>query len=106
VKKGKAGRASANTQAAADRRARQIVGNRGGGEVVIKDEGGRIRDRDTVAPAGGPEPTEGPSPQARDHPRTHPQVGFSTFPPGAVIQCAFEPSASTTQTCPFDTNVI
>lgn len=50
VKAGGAKRASANerTQAAAEKRAKEIVGNAGGGEVVIHDRKGRIRDPDTV----------------------------------------------------------
>lgn len=51
-------RASAvlSTQAKAERRAKQIVRNEGGGEVVVKDERGRIRDSDTVAPGNDPSP--------------------------------------------------
>jgi hypothetical protein len=46
------GRASAvtPTQAEAIDRGREIVGNSGGGELVIKDRRGRIRDSDTVPP--------------------------------------------------------
>jgi hypothetical protein len=45
-------RASAvtRTQAEAIDRAREIVRNAGGGELVIKDRHGLIRDSDTVAP--------------------------------------------------------
>jgi hypothetical protein len=45
-------RASAvtRTQAEAIDRARDIVRNAGGGELVIKDRHGHIRDSDTVAP--------------------------------------------------------
>ena len=45
-------RASAvtGTQGEAIGRAREIVGNAGGGELVIKDRHGHIRDSDTVAP--------------------------------------------------------
>jgi hypothetical protein len=45
-------RASAvtGTQSEAIDRAREIVGNAGGGELVIKDRHGHIRDSDTVAP--------------------------------------------------------
>ena len=53
-----AGRASAHadTQAAAIARAREIVGNSGGGEVVIHARGGQIRDSDTVPPGNDPNP--------------------------------------------------
>jgi hypothetical protein len=40
----------APTQAQAERRAKQIVSNQGGGEVRIHGKDGRIRDSDTVAP--------------------------------------------------------
>jgi Uncharacterized protein conserved in bacteria (DUF2188) len=51
-------RASArrDTQAAAQDRAREIVGNLGGGEVVIHARDGRVRDSDTVAPGNDPNP--------------------------------------------------
>jgi hypothetical protein len=51
-------RASAhlNTQAEAIDRAREIVGNAGGGEIVIHDRQGQIRDSDTVAPGNDPNP--------------------------------------------------
>ena len=47
-----AGRASAHTdtQAEAIERARQILGNSGGGEAVIHRPNGRIRESDTVRP--------------------------------------------------------
>lgn len=53
-----ADRASAvtSTQAEAIDRARQIVHNRGGGEVVIHGRDGRILDSDTVAPGNDPNP--------------------------------------------------
>ena len=44
------------TQSKAIDRARQIVGNTGGGEVVIHGRDGRIRDSDTVAPGNDPDP--------------------------------------------------
>ncbi|MDF1597080.1 MAG: DUF2188 domain-containing protein [Acidimicrobiia bacterium] len=44
------------TQADAIGRAREIVGNVGGGEVVIHGRDGRIRDSDTVAPGNDPYP--------------------------------------------------
>jgi hypothetical protein len=37
-------------------RAREIVGNSGGGEVVIHGRDGAIRDSDTVAPGNDPNP--------------------------------------------------
>jgi hypothetical protein len=43
-----------NTQAQAIDRAREIVGNSEGGEVVIHGRGGRVRDSDTVAPGNDP----------------------------------------------------
>lgn len=44
------------TQEAAEARAKEIVRNLGGGEVVIHGEDGRIRDSDTVKPARDPFP--------------------------------------------------
>ena len=51
-------RASAHTdtQAQAISRAKEIVGNAGGGEVRIHDRRGRIRDSDTVSPGNDPNP--------------------------------------------------
>jgi hypothetical protein len=51
-------RASAhtNTQSEAIDRARQIVGNLGGGEVAIHGRDGRVRDSDTVPPGNDPNP--------------------------------------------------
>jgi transcriptional regulator with XRE-family HTH domain len=37
-------------------RAREIVGNSGGGEVVIHGRDGRVRDSDTIAPGNDPNP--------------------------------------------------
>jgi len=53
-----ADRASARTDTQQDaiNRARTIVGNSGGGEVVIHGRGGQIRDSDTVAPGNDPNP--------------------------------------------------
>jgi hypothetical protein len=45
-----------DTQAEAEGRAKQIVGNLGGGEVIIHDRHGRIRDADTVPPGNDPNP--------------------------------------------------
>jgi hypothetical protein len=44
------------TQAEAETRAKEIVGNLGGGEVRIHGRDGRIRDSDTVAPGNDPNP--------------------------------------------------
>lgn len=51
-------RASARTptQAEAVSRAREILGNSGGGEIVIHGRDGRVRDSDTVAPGNDPNP--------------------------------------------------
>ena len=51
-------RASAHvdTQAQGVDRARDIVGNTGGGEVVIHRPDGSIRDSDTIAPGNDPNP--------------------------------------------------
>lgn len=58
VKAPGADRASSHhdTQAEAEKRAKEIVGNRGGGEVRIHRPDGRIRDSDTVAPGNDPNP--------------------------------------------------
>lgn len=58
VQKPGASRASSvhDTQAAAQNRAREIVGNAGGGEVTIHGRNGRIRDSDTVSPGNDPFP--------------------------------------------------
>jgi hypothetical protein len=45
-----------DTQSEAEQRAKEIVGNLGGGEVRIQDRHGRWRDSDTVAPANDPNP--------------------------------------------------
>ena len=56
VKAPNARRASSHhdTQVAAERSAKGIVSNRGGGEVRIHGRDGRIRDSDTVAPGNDP----------------------------------------------------
>ena len=56
VKKPHADRSSSHhdTQAEAEKRAKEIVGNNGGGEVRIHGRDGRIRDSDTVAPGNDP----------------------------------------------------
>ncbi len=46
----------AKTQASAIDRARAIVANTGGGEVVIHGRDGRIRDSDTIPPGNDPNP--------------------------------------------------
>lgn len=48
--------AHAPTQVQAERRAKEIVSNRGGGEVRIHGKDGRIRDSDTVAAGRDPNP--------------------------------------------------
>lgn len=45
-----------DTQAEAIDRAREIVRNIGGGEVVIHDREGKIRDSDTIPPGNDPNP--------------------------------------------------
>jgi hypothetical protein len=44
------------TQAEAEARAKEIVANQGGGEVVIHGRDNKIRDKDTVAPGNDPNP--------------------------------------------------
>lgn len=58
VRKPNAGRASSHlgTQAAAEARAKQILANNGGGEAVIHNQLGKIRDSDTIAPGNDPCP--------------------------------------------------
>lgn len=58
VVKPNASRASSHhdTQADAQDRAREIVHNAGGGEVVTHGRDGRIRDSDTIAPGNDPFP--------------------------------------------------
>ena len=58
VKAPKADRASSHhkTQADAEQRAKEIVSNAGGGEVVIHGTDGKIRDKDTVPPGNDPNP--------------------------------------------------
>ena len=48
--------AQAPTQNEAERRAKEIVGREGGGEVRIHRRDGRIRDSDTVPPGPDPNP--------------------------------------------------
>lgn len=58
IKKPGASRSSGHedTQVAAIRRAKEIVGNQGGGEVRIHGRDGKIRDSDTVPPGNDPFP--------------------------------------------------
>lgn len=58
VKAPGADRASSHhaTQAQAERRAKELVRNLGGGEVRIHRPDGRFRDSDTVAPGNDPNP--------------------------------------------------
>lgn len=58
VKKPHAERASAvtRTQSEAERRAKEIVHNLGGGEVRIQDRQAKWRDSDTVPPGNDPNP--------------------------------------------------
>lgn len=48
--------AKAPTQAKAEKRAKEIVRNLGGGEVTTRDDRGRIKDSDTVKPGNDPFP--------------------------------------------------
>ena len=45
-----------DTQGQAEKRAKEIVKNLGGGEVTIKGRNGKIRDSDTVPPGNDPNP--------------------------------------------------
>jgi Uncharacterized protein conserved in bacteria (DUF2188) len=58
VKKPGASRASSHhdTQVGAERRAKEILSRDGGGEAVIHNRRGQIRDSDTVAPGHDPAP--------------------------------------------------
>jgi hypothetical protein len=64
VKRPGASRASSrhDTQGAADQRAAEILRNAGGGERVTHGRDGRIRSKDTIAPAQDPFP-----PRDREH---------------------------------------
>jgi hypothetical protein len=61
VKAGDAQRASAHTdtQAQAQDRARTIIGNAGGGEMLTHGRDGQIRAKDTVAPGNDPRDIKG-----------------------------------------------
>jgi hypothetical protein len=58
VKKPGAQRSSGHfdRQSEAEARAKNILGNVGGGEAVVHDRHGQIRDKDTVPPAKDPFP--------------------------------------------------
>jgi len=58
VKKAGADRASrvSSTQREAEKEAKEIVGNLGGGEVRIQGRNGQWRDSDTVPPGNDPNP--------------------------------------------------
>jgi len=61
VKKPDALRASAhaNTQAEAQDRAREIIRNQGGGEMLIHGKHGAIRAKDTIKPGNDPRSSKG-----------------------------------------------
>ena len=50
------------TQGGAEQTARDMLKNSGGGELITKGENGRIRSKDTIAPARDPNP-----PRDREH---------------------------------------
>lgn len=50
---------SADTQAAAYSAARDLVARSGGGEISLHGRNGRIRDKNTIAPAKDPRSTRG-----------------------------------------------
>jgi len=54
-------RASAHTdtQAEAIDRARQIIGNQGGGELSVQNRQGQVRAKDTIAPGNDPRNVKG-----------------------------------------------
>lgn len=51
-----------DTQAAAERAAREMLRNQGGGELTTKGRDGKIRSKDTIAPGNDPNP-----PRDREH---------------------------------------
>lgn len=61
VKKPGASRASvhADTQSEAQDRARKIVHNQGGGELIIHGKDGQIRAKDTIDPGNDPRNSKG-----------------------------------------------
>lgn len=56
-----ASRASAveRTQAAAQQRAREILANQGGGELLTRGQNGQIRQQDTIKPGNDPRSRKG-----------------------------------------------
>lgn len=48
-----------HTQAEAIDRAREIIHNAGGGELVVHGENGKIRAKDTIAPGNDPRSSRG-----------------------------------------------
>jgi Uncharacterized protein conserved in bacteria (DUF2188) len=61
VKAPGADRASSHhdTQADAVGRAREIIHNQGGGELIVQNREGQIRQKDTISPAHDPFPPKG-----------------------------------------------
>lgn len=59
-----AGKASSlhQTQAAAEKAAREMLKNQGGGELTTMGRDGKIRSKDTIAPGNDPNP-----PRDREH---------------------------------------
>ncbi len=59
-----AGKASSlhETQAAAEKAAREMLKNQGGGELTTMGRDGKIRSKDTIAPGNDPNP-----PKDREH---------------------------------------
>lgn len=59
-----AGKASSihDNQVAAERAAREMLANQGGGELIVKGRDGKIRSKDTIAPGNDPNP-----PRDREH---------------------------------------
>lgn len=57
-KRNDAGKASSlhPTQKGAEKAAREMLKNQGGGELTTKGENGKIRSKDTIAPAIDPNP--------------------------------------------------
>lgn len=57
-KRNDSGRASSvhRTQAEAERAAREMLQNQGGGELTTMGRAGRIRSKDTIAPGNDPNP--------------------------------------------------
>lgn len=51
-----------DTQREAERAAHKMLENSGGGELKVKDEGGKFRSKDTIPPAHDPNP-----PKDREH---------------------------------------